>query len=354
MKKMALWTGLVVFTGLMCVGWTPEQAGIHLADPDVVNHHGTVVRPVLDEPLPHGKNVVWCATFQIAWDSASKNIGSPLRLRPASKLADALNRSPFDIRWVDDASIFTVGGNVGAGALDRIDDGARQMGLRSKLTGDLRKESAPGDLVFYALLVKNLEFEKPFAKLGNWKVGRRNVPWFGFTPQQENRGELMRQVSVHHYGARNDFVVELHTKQDGDQLLLAKLPQAPATPAAASSAVLKRLRADTTHAAADDLLAVPNVTIDEKTRFSELEGRTLEGTGAFVRSALQTIDFRMDEKGVKLRSEAAVSFGCSAQMQVIPRLMVLDPPFAIVMKRKNAAQPYFIAWIANADLLGAK
>ena len=354
MKRAALWTGLLVFTGLMCGGWTPEEAGIHLSDPDVSKHHGTRVRPVLEEPLAHGKNIVWCATFQIAWDSASKTIGRPLRLRPASKLADALNRSPFDLRWVDEASIFTVGGNVAAGVLDQIDQGAQQMGMRSKLSGDLRKQSAPTDLVFYALLVKNLEFATPFAKLGKWKVGRRKVPWFGFTPQQQNRGELMRQVSVHHYNAKDDFVVELQTKQDGEQLLLAKLPQAPATAAAASHAVIRRLRADAPHAAEEDLLAVPNVVIDEKVSFSELEGRTLEGTGAFVRSALQSIDFRMDEKGVKLRSEAAVSFGCSARFPVEPRLMVLDPPFAIVMKRKNAPQPYFVAWIANADLLGMK
>jgi hypothetical protein len=37
-----------------------------------------------------------------------------------------------------------------------------------------------------------------------------------------------------------------------------------------------------------------------------------------------------------------------------PRLMILDPPFAMVMKRENAPQPYFVAWIANADLLGGK
>ena len=69
---------------------------------------------------------------------------------------------------------------------------------------------------------------------------------------------------------------------------------------------------------------------------------------------MQTIDFRMDEKGVKLRSEASISFGCSAQPQVIPRLMILDPPFAIMIKRKDAPQPYFVTWIANADLLGGK
>jgi len=345
---------LMVFIGLTCVSWSPEEAGIRLSDPEVVNHHGTVVRPVLDEPLPRGKNVLWCATFQMAWDSASRHFGAPLRLQPASKLADSLNRTPFKREWIDAESVFYASGSVGDGILDQIDQGSRAKGVRSKLSGDLRKVSRPEDLVFYALLSKDLEFERPFAKLGKWKVGRRAVPWFGFTPDQRDTGHLLQQVGVHHYAARNDFVIELHSKQAGDQLLLAKLPDAPATAAAASRAVLNRLRADPPRAEGADLLAVPNMVADEKVSFTELEGLSVPGTDRFVRGAMQTIDFRMDEKGVKLRSEAAISFGCSAHHRVEPRLMILDPPFAIVMKRENAAQPYFVAWIANADLLGGK
>lgn len=85
---------------------------------------------------------------------------------------------------------------------------------------------------------KDLEFEKPFGRLGKWKVGKRAVTWFGFTPEQQGTGDLLQQVGVHHYAAKNDFVI--------------------------------------------------------------------------------------------------------------------DPPFGIVMKRKNAPQPYFVAWLANADLLGVK
>ena len=345
---------LLVFIGLTCVGWSPEQAGIHLTDPEVLNHHGTMVRPVLDEPLPRGKNVLWCATFQMAWDAASRHFGAPLRLQPASKLADSLNRNPFNQQWIDAESVFYASGSMGDGILDQIDHGTRAKGTRSKLMGDLRKISKTEDLIFYALLSKDLEFEKPFAKLGKWKVGKHTVSWFGFTPDQRDTDGLLRQVGIHHYGARTDFVIELRSKQTGDQLLLAKLPELPATPTAATRAVLNRLRADPPDAEGTDLLAVPNLVIDEKVSFAELEGRSVSGSSRFVRGAMQTIDFRMDEKGVKLRSEAAISFGCSAHHKVEPRLMILDPPFAIVMKRKNAPQPYFVAWISNADLLGGK
>ena len=346
---------LVVFIGLTSVNWTPEEAGIRLSDPKAVAQHGTSVMPVLTDAIPPGKNVLWCATFQMAWDAAAARFGRPLRLTPALKLADSLNRQPFDRRWVDEASVFTAEGVMNEDVMGRIDHGMRNLsGKKSKLAASLKKDAAPDDLVFFASLKKDLEFPQPFGKLGTWKLGKRSVPWFGFTPEHLETGPLHQQVRVHHYGGKDDFVIELLSKTTGDQLILAKLPALPETPGEASRNVLKHLRADAPHAGGADLLAVPNVMTEETAEFSQLEGRSVAGTGLILRKALQTIDFQMDEKGVKLRSEAAVSFGCSVQEHVVPRLMILDPPFALVMKRKDAPQPFFVAWFANADLLGRK
>lgn len=346
---------LVVFVGMTSVNWSPEDAGIVLADPEVANFHGTKVTPVLGEAMPEGQNVLWCASFQMAWDSAGAKIGRPIRLRPPSKLADALNGSSFDRSWVDEDSVFTTEGRMDDGVLERINEGClAKSGKPSRLVEKLGKNADPSDLVFYAMLFKDLEFENPFGKLGNWKIGERAVPWFGFSPDQKETGPLLKQVRVHHYAAKNDFVIELLSKPAGDQLLLAKLPELPKSPAEVSRSVLRRLQADAPEARHDDLLAVPNVVVDEEAQFTDLEGRRVEGKELFVRNAYQTVEFRMDEKGVKLRSEGGVSFGCSAEARIEPRLMILDPPFALILKRGDAPQPYFVAWFANADLLGAE
>ena len=346
---------LVVFTGMTSVNWSPDEAGIQLSDPKVLDHHGTTVVPVMDGAMPKGRNVLWCATFQMAWDAAVADFGAPIRLQPASKLAVALNRDSFDRRWVDEASVFITEGRVDENVLSEIEEGVRKLtGRKSKLANQLKKNSRPDDLVFFACLKKDLQFPQPFGKLGTWNLGKRRVPWFGYTPEQEGTGPLHRQVRVHHYGAKDDFVIELLGKTTGDQLLLAKLPKPPKTPGEVRRNVLNHLRADAPHSGPSDLLAVPNVVAEESAEFSELAGRTVAGSGLILRKALQTIDFRMDEKGVKLRSEAALSFGCSAQAPIERRLMILDPPFAIVMKRKGAPHPYFVAWMANADLLGGK
>ena len=346
----------VIFVGLTSVNWTPEEVGIALNDPAVVNLHGTIMLPTPDAAIPQGKNALWCATFQIAWDNAGENFGRPIVLEPASKLADALNRNPFDRKWVDEASVATVEGTVAAGVLDKITAAVRdKTGGDSKLAGRIKEHAAQDDLVFFAMLHKKLEFVKPFGKLGTWEMGGRRVPWFGFTPEHKNTRPLHEQVRIHHYTAKNDFVIELQSKETGDQLLLAKLPAPPASPAALSQSVLQHLQTDAPNAGPADLLAVPNVSASEIAEFTELEGHQVKSNGKVLKQALQSIDFRMDEKGVKLDSEASISFGCSPMVEhVQPRLIVLDPPFALIMKRHDAPQAYFVAWFANVDLLGGK
>jgi len=355
MKPRFLPLALVAFVGMTSVNWSPEEAGIQLSNPEALKQHGTEPVAVTDQAMPPGKNVLWCATFQMAWDGAAEHFGRPLLLKPACPLADALNRKPFDRRWVDEASVFTASGQVDEGVLDRIDQGHRKLaGEASKFADDMRKSLQPSDLVFYAALHKQLEFSQPFGKLGNWQVGEKKVPWFGFTPEATNADPLRKQVKVHHYADKNDFVIELGSKQEGDQLLLAKLPKAPETLEAMSRGILGHLNAAAPVAGEVDLLAIPNLAADLVTEFSDLHGKTVGGSGRFIRQARQSIRLVMDEKGVKLDSEAKVSFGCSKVSHVEPRLMILDPPFAIVMKRKDAPQPYFVAWMANADLLEGK
>ena len=347
---------VVIFVGLTSVNWSPEEVGIALNDPALTKLHGTIMLPTPDDAIPKGKNALWCATFQMAWDNAGESLGRPILLEPACKLADALNRNPFDRQWVDEASVATVEGAVAAGVLDKIDAAVRaKTGQESKLLGRIKANASKDDLVFFAMLHKNLEFVKPFGKLGTWAMGGRQVPWFGFTPENKNTRPLREQVRVHHYAAKNDFVIELQSRESGDQLLLAKLPAAPDTPAAISRSILQHLQADAPHADPGDLLAVPNVTVSEIKEFTELEGHWVKGKELLLKQALQSIDFRMDEKGVKLDSEASISFGCSPMVEhVQPRLIVLDPPFALIMKRHDAPQAYFVAWFANVDLLGGK
>ncbi len=343
--------GLGIFVVLTCANWTSDNAGRDQSwRGEKINSHGTDISAVLDAPIQSGKNLLWCGSFQLAWNAAGETTGFPIKLTPRAALADALNKRAFDRKWIDEASIYVRGGRNTPQLNNDIRATTREKWNREPkfLDGTSLKKD---DFVFYAVLHKVLHFPKPFAKLGSKSLAGHDVPCFGYEPDQTGRMDLLPQVLVHHYQDAANFVVELKTNDHGDQLVLAKLPAAKSL-AEMSASTIKRLRTNAAQSGANDRLIVPYFICDEKKSFQELIGHHVDSLpGEAVQSALQSIELLMDEKGVKLHSEAKMSFGCAASVPVVPRDLILSPPFLLLMKRDAAPTPYFVAWIGNADLL---
>lgn len=182
----------------------------------------------MDERMPYNRNMLWCASFQIAWDTAAANLGGPIDLDPSSKVSDALNKNPFDLNWIDEASVMIEAGTVKDAVLTKIRGKlAKKDEPAGKILETIMSSSPDDDMVFFAKLNKKVDFEHPFRKLGVRELGKRKVPIFGFASEHEDIGPLLKQVLVHHYRAEDDFVIELLTKTTDDQLLLARLPDNP-------------------------------------------------------------------------------------------------------------------------------
>jgi hypothetical protein len=100
-----------------------------------------------------------------------------------------------------------------------------------------------------------------------------------------------------------------------------------------------------------DTLRIPNVVFHVNHEFNELQGvdKIIKNPGKFqglyINKAFQSIRFRLDKSGAVVISEAYVVLAAA------PRHFIVDHPFLIVMKRRSADEPYFVAWIDNAELL---
>ena len=96
-------------------------------------------------------------------------------------------------------------------------------------------------------------------------------------------------------------------------------------------------------------LLIPVIDFDVVRRYSELEGCAVtsvaEGVSQRLDVAIQTIRFRLDERGASIYSEAIAAGGTP------PPPLLFDKPFLIYLKRRSARNPYFAAWIANTELL---
>ncbi len=98
----------------------------------------------------------------------------------------------------------------------------------------------------------------------------------------------------------------------------------------------------------NDVLLVPDLFWRITHRFSELEGRAFLNPklkGQSLDIAQQDILFRLDRSGAELRSESKMY--CAP----IPTYFVVDRPFLIFMRKRDATEPYFAMWVDNAELL---
>ena len=329
---------------------------------------GTAIVPTLDTPLAESGSVVWCATFQVAWNRAKDDVlRGPLRIANAQPVADRLNGSPVTEVALPPGSYYTAAGRLEDGILATIH---RQMARQFPRAKPPTFDDAAG-FVTYAYLDRKATFTMPFVdtkqpiQFTDADGTAHSVSGFGLHEGTDwNLLEKQAaQVKVLFSQAEDEshpfeptaFAIDLTADQAEQQVIVAVLPRAEQLRAALDD-LARRIEdfAPDEHQAklyTTDGLAVPNVAFNVDHEFAELQGvdKLIENQGEFNRlfilKAWQSISFRLDKSGAAVISESG------AAAAAVPRRFIVDRPFLIVMKRRSADQPYFVAWIENAELL---
>lgn len=343
----------------------------------------TVISPHLRHPIGNSQNVLWCGTFQLAWNELGKLIEEDPRFRNEPDMVAILNKREFSRKNLNESSFVALAGFVRDNIHEKI-----RFELQKKFGDKARPKHIPSktltprqqDIVAYAYMFKHLEFETPFEDLDqplDFKGSK--IDCFGADGQKDIPETILRQVNILSYKDKDDFVLELKTKSAGDRVILAKIAPA-ATLKKTIAAVDRRILADekkrrdkTAELAGNldqktidrlmlnmqpgDMLKIPKINFDLTRGYSELCDRTLivknpkVAKDLLISSAVQNIRFQMDEKGVRLRSEAHISLTCSATARHHEHIMIFDNPFLIIMKRRNSNVPYFALWVDNPEVL---
>lgn len=347
-----------------CAAMQPETHDAQLGKPDVVAEDATRdlkhtrVTPTLDAPIEAGVSLVWCSTFQLAWNELGPLMGAPLKVTgsaEAQELAAQLNRAKESKADLDEASYVALAG--GAEVLEHI-----KAELMEKFGGAasprlLPEELEPGALFAYAYLFKSLKFATPFIRReGGLAFGDARVAAFGVWNgvRNDDAGKMMEQVAVLSYGSEREFAVELKTTSGGDRLIIARVAPGKTFGATVQNVMKAMEPAAGERAPAfrwDDTLVVPVMNFDVLREVRELLGASVAGTRAAgqITSAKQSIRFRLDEKGAILKSEAAI--GITSASPDRPKRMVCDGAFAVLLMRRGAAAPYFAMWVDSPELL---
>jgi hypothetical protein len=378
------WLGSLLVT-LCFVGCAPPEGGNAKEEqpeqwPEVVatsDIEGTTFVPTLDTPVVGPTNTIWCATFQVAWDHACDDvIGGPLEIENAEQVAERLNNSPVKEDVLPPNSYYATAGTTNDGIVETIrTEMAKRFPKVDPPTFSVPGTSSENVMIAYAYLNTAAKFTSPFeakdysCSFTDAAGTEHQVQGFGpytgsdyaVTDRQLSQVKVLfkDRPEDSKFGELTAFALDLTADQPDMQVVVAVLPHADNL-----QAMLDDLNGRIENykgegkISSDATMMVPNVLFSLAHDFTELEGPDKpvlspgEFEGGYIAKAWQSIRFRLDESGVVVVSEAKIEMpAAAAANRVAPDRFVVDRPFLVLMKRRESAEPFFAAWMANADLL---
>lgn len=306
------------------------------------------------------ENTAWCGTFQLVWNDMQDNLvqGDVIFEEP-NIFADNLNKQSFKETDLSEESYYKKWGLVSLDLKSEIEKGIKdKFNETSDILDSLDWIEEPEKYLFYAMLKKEFEFPKEFDILekSNFK-DIENVEYFGI---EENTDSSVRnQVDVLYYSSKNNFAVKLNTKNN-DEIIIARKNDG-VTFEEIYNTILKHAEdfEGNTQLGSKDILKVPNLNMDVLKEFDELTEKVFigkDGLPMHIDKALQSIKMELNNKGGKIKSEAAIVTMKSALIttDTEPREFIFNDDYVIFLKEKDKEVPYFAASISDINLFMQK
>jgi hypothetical protein len=191
------------------------------------------------------------------------------------------------------------------------------------------------------MLKKDFEFTNEFTKLGISQFGdSQNAEYFGV--DKSSKKEVRENIKVLFYNSQDDFAVTLSTKSN-DEVIIYKNSANKAFNYIYEDIQKKTnaYKGETTFLSTDEF-KVPNISFFVEKSFDELTNKRIMGTNFIISQAIETVKFDMDNKGVKLKSEAAITTMMTAlRPDIQKRYFYANNTFVIFLKETNKKTPYF-------------
>ena len=293
--------------------------------------------PTLEHKIYSNDNTIYCATLLFAWDEVRKEIGSPITISENYKDLILLNQS-----------------NSFVDVLKR-----NEYSISKEIVGD--------KINVRAIFNKSLPFETKLQSLENKLTFDGNkVQSFGFNIYA-NR-EQLALLNIVYYKNDDNFIIKLQPKEESHEVILFKSESQFSTMSEMVAEINRLTEVGKTemmntdmywkyrYDKMEDRVVIPKIKFDIETNYTSLEESHLEAKGRIfdIKRAWQKKAFALDESGAEIKSAAKLSGSASIEEEKEkekPKKMIFDKPFLILLKRKDAPNPYFGLWVANAELM---
>lgn len=331
----------------------------------------TIILPALDNPCPRNKNIIWCSSFQLAWNRMKDDvIGAPVEAIGAEELANRLNIAQQSDVDLEARSFYAVAGRIEEGIISKVqkDMAAKFPSHSVPDFNDIAGISRA--ILAYSYLTANVPFKYPYRQAkGRFSFTdsqgvKTDVGAFGVWGIESSYKKMREQVEILYLledlQATNpelqmkEFAIDLCRHSEPYQVIVA-LVEPKETLAQTLSYVhdqIANFKEEKNYEHERflnlvDVLILPEMFWEIEHRFTELIGKIVTNANPAmpIVEAKQGIKFKLDRYGAALESESRIEVSAS------PRYFHFNRPFLVYMKKRDREQPFFVMWVDNAELL---
>lgn len=316
---------------------------------------GVAVVPTFDDEISSDSS--YCATFQLVWnDMKNEIIKKDIVFNPEEIMATNLNKESFTEDMISDSYYFKVFGPKTIKLKEEIVNGIKE---KFNQTSDILDDFDWGEdalddpdlrrYFFYTMLYREFEYKQRFTVLENSNFGNyEDVKYFGVASNSSS--EVRNQIIVLFYNSKDDFAIKLTTKSN-DEVIFYKNPKGKTFNEIYSNMTNDANKyTGSKNFSNNDTFKVPMINFNVKREYNELQNKPFyddENREYVIEKAVQTINFKLDEKGGRVKSEAAIDTNVTSAPVKESRNFNVDDTFAIFLKESSRDMPYFAARIDN-------
>jgi hypothetical protein len=297
-------------------------------------------------------NYVWAAAMDLAWKKAKADVVKrEMEVADDDALGDSItstfNRSKFSKSDLDAASYYLFSGE-GPQAMDNLRTGLkRKFPNNSPQLSDMPLDSET--IVVFAYLYKKFLYPEPF--------GKTSLSFEGKEVKGFNAGNTQRKKNIRiiNYISDDKFLLRIALNSQEDELFAGKgYSMADPTEVLDDIHFHKDEYGNGLHDR--DYFSAPNLKLDFKRDF--LNGHVIhlksnDAKGWDLESMQEHIRFAMDEKGVEIENKAWIGAKDGEKGKPLPKNLLLNKPYWVIMKRKDSPRPYFILGVRNTAMMKA-
>ncbi len=329
--------------------------------PDLPKSSPTPITPLFDAvdsvdqeeriPADFEGNYVWAATMNLAWRELIDSIlHGPVMLNVKSgagkEMLRKFNSSEFSKKDLDSKSYYVKSG-YGPETVERINLEVQSKFPKGKIPA-LQVQLEKTHFINYAVYRKDMKYWQHFSAM-DVKFNGKKVKGFG-----GDKEAIAETIRILLYESDEKFILQLNVNDFDDRIYLAK-GFSMKSPAQVLSAIPRKDPANMGRTTFEDSFEAPIIRFKLERSYDALEHVRYQNPGfeQYEIVAMQeAIDFQMDQYGARVTSVAVQASADSAgTAPPVPKKLLLNKPYWVIMKRKDSPRPYFILGVRNTAMM---